>query len=349
MAVEGKAREVEIRAHDIEKNVATWLGSPQPQYKMRVRGKLYVLPDEQRDVVRKLTILPHVVMRVIDSPVAAVIIGRDENRTLTQRRDEDLGLGSATNDTTQIDLRLNEMIEAARQAGMSKQGLKEAERMVRKRFRHVWRTSLGPDDIAHVPPLEIEIQGDIFQLPKPYMRRYTAAEIKWWREQMAKLVENRIFRPTNSRVLSPSNLVKKILNGEVLPDDFRLVVDLRSLNKIIKDLDFPLPKLDEIIHLLKGAKCFASADNTKGYWQFPISEASKKFTGFVCPVGSYEHNRVPMGLKVAAAYYQRTIQRVLEGLLYSHILQYIDDTLIYAQSEQELLTVLEKYFKVMSE
>ena len=113
-------------------------------------------------------------------------------------------------------------------------------------------------------------------------------------------------------------------------------------------MDFPLPKLDEVIHLLKGARCFASADNTKGYWQFPISDASKRYTGFVCPIGSYEHNRVPMGLKIAAAYYQRTIQRVLEGLLYSHILQYIDDTLIYAQNEDELLDVLETYFKTIS-
>ena len=37
-----------------------------------------------------------------------------------------------------------------------------------------------------------------------------------------------IFRPTNEGQLSPSNLVKKILNGEVLPDDFRMVVDLRG-------------------------------------------------------------------------------------------------------------------------
>lgn len=28
---------------------------------------------------------------------------------------------------------------------------------------------------------------------------------------------------------------------------------LRSLNKLIEDLDFPLPKLDEVVHLLKGA------------------------------------------------------------------------------------------------
>ena len=124
-----------------------------------------VCPDEQHDVVRKLTILPHVVMRVIDSPVAAVITGRQENRILTKRRNEDLCLGDAENDPDQIDLRLDEILEAAKQAGMSVAGLKRAEGVIRQRFRHVWRTSLRPDDIAHVPPLEIKVKGDIFHLP----------------------------------------------------------------------------------------------------------------------------------------------------------------------------------------
>ena len=137
MSLEGKARDVEVRAHDIEKNLAEWLGAPKPRYKLRVRSKLYVLPDEQHDIVRKLTILPNVIMRVIDSPVAAVIIGRDENRILRERRDENLGLGSAPNDDTKMDLRLDEIIEAAWQAGMSTAGLKRAENLLRRRFRHV--------------------------------------------------------------------------------------------------------------------------------------------------------------------------------------------------------------------
>ena len=85
----------------------------------------------------------------------------------------------------------------------------------------------------------------------------------------------------------------------------------------------------------KDAKCFATADHTKGYWQFLLDEMSKKLTAFVCPVGAFEHNRVPMGLKTAAAYYQRSLQRVLEPLLYVHLLQYIDDTLLYAEGEDE--------------
>ena len=76
-----------------------------------------------------------------------------------------------------------------------------------------------------------------------------------------------VFQPSNSSNLSPSNLVKKLLEGQVLTDDFRLVIDLRlrELNKIIEDLHFPLPKLDEVVHHLRGAKCFSKSDETKNY------------------------------------------------------------------------------------
>ena len=38
---------------------------------------------------------------------------------------------------------------------------------------------------------------------------------------------------------------------------------------------------------------------------------------------------------------------MLEDMLYVHILQYIDDTLIYARSEEESLNVLERYFSTL--
>ena len=340
--LEGQPEKVPVRAHDLCPTVAEWLGASKAQYAHTVRTKLFLLPDDQRDVVKKLTILPHTLIRVIDSPVAAIVLGRPESKRLIERRNEDLGLGSSPGKPEDVDHRIDEMLEAARMAGMSTKGLTRVENMVRENFREMWRTTLGKADVVSVPPLEIKIKGDIFQLPKPYMKRYSPAGIRWWREKMADLVRNGIFRPSNSGQLSHSNLVKKVLHGKVLPDDFQMVVDLRSLNKMIEDLDFPIPKLDEIIHLLQGVQFFTSADNTKGCWQFPLHEASKKYTGFVSPIGTYEHNRVPMGLKVAAAYYQRTMQRILGSLLFVHILQYIDDTLVFARNEDELLDALEK-------
>ena len=110
-----------------------------------------------------------------------------------------MSLGSAeTDDDERVTWRIEEMLEAAERNGMSKKGLTRARKMVTERFRSIWATTLTPQDYANVPPMRIEIKGDVFQLPKPYMRRYTAAEIKWWREKMAELVKAGIFRPTNS-------------------------------------------------------------------------------------------------------------------------------------------------------
>ena len=51
-----------------------------------------------------------------------------------------------------------------------------------------------------------------------------------------------------------------------------------------------------------------------------------------------------MGLKTAAAYYQRCNLTVLDDLMYAGVIQYIDDTLVYGSSEEELLDKLDEFF-----
>ena len=82
---------------------------------------------------------------------------------------------------------------------------------------------------------------------------------------MQEMIKNGIFQKSSSGYLSPSNLVKKAEEGIVKEGKYRMVVDMRSLNKQIKDLHFPLPKLDEIVYHLRGSACFAKGDGTKGY------------------------------------------------------------------------------------
>ena len=193
-------------------------------------------------------------------------------------------------------------------------------------------------------PLEIKLKSDKFWLPKPYMRRYSESEMQWWKKTMKKMIRDGIFCKSSSNYLSPSNLVKKAEEGIVKVGKYRMVVDMRSLNKQIEDLDFALPKLDEIVHLLLNSKCFAKGDGTKGYRQFLMHILSRMYTGFTCPLGAFEHLRVPMGLKIAAAYYQRCMHTILGDLLLECVLQYLDDTLVYAKDEDALLDNLEKLF-----
>ena len=54
-----------------------------------------------------------------------------------------------------------------------------------------------------------------------------------------------------------------------------------------------------------------------------------------------------MGNKLSAAHFQRCLQGVLKELLYKVLLQYIDDTLLFAKTEAGLLDALEQYFDLL--
>ena len=55
-----------------------------------------------------------------------------------------------------------------------------------------------------------------------------------------------------------------------------------------------------------------------------------------------------MGLKIAATYYQRCMNTILGNLLMKCVLQYLDDTLIYAASQEQLLDNIDKVFDRMA-
>ena len=339
---------VTVAINDLSRDVLAWLRVDEAGYTQTVEVDVRVLPDENRDTVRRLVLLPSQELRVLKSRVSAVVLGRRQIKQLEDRGREALGqFGSDTRDEEAIHRRLEEQLDEARLNGMSKRGLSRARSLLFGKAYDVWRINLGANDFADVPPLRLELATSDFRLPKPYMRRYTDPELKWWKKEMAEMVQSGIFRRTSACYLSPSNLVKKSDDGVVKEGEFRMIVDLRNLNSVLKDLDHPLPKLDEVVHAVRGAKCFAKGDGTKGYRQFLLAPESQRYTGFTCPIGTFEHLRVPMGLKTAAAYYQRCMQVVLEPQLLASVLQYLDDTLVFARSEAELIDELERMFSRM--
>ena len=336
---------------DLDRPIKDWLeiGGLMGRYVAEVVVSLRVLPDDNRDTVRRLTNVKNVVCRVVESDKPALIIGRSIHEHLLERRNEDVEIpGTAEIDAAAIEHRLDEMLDEARTNGMSAAGLKCAEEVVKERFRNIWRIKLRPDDVADVPPLKIELEGDEeFRLPRPYRRRYTPAEIKFWQTKIKELVASKVVRPTSFGQLSPSNLVGKKRDGVPLPNDPRIVVDMRGVNKRVRPLHFALPKLDTLVHHLGGSTCFAKGDNTSGYWQVNLEEASRKFTAFDCPVGPHEHCRMPMGYINAGAWFQYCLEGVLKPMLWKKLLQYLDDTLLHAKTERLLLEALVEYFELL--
>ena len=151
------------------------------------------------------------------------------------------------------------------------------------------------------------------------------------------------IRPSSSPYSSGVVLVRKKDNS------LRLCLDFRRLNsKTIRDAYF-LPKIEDTLDNLQGAKWFSSLDLQSGYWQVEMEEEDKAKTGFsVGNLGFYEANRMPFGLTNAPATFQRLMEKTLKDL--PNCFAYLDDIIIYSSGTvEDHLSKLESVFSRLLE
>ena len=206
-----------------------------------------------------------------------------------------------------------------------------------KEFSDVF--SRGKDDLGNTPLLEhaIETHGPL--LRQPY-RRQNPAVRKDEMAQVQQMLSSNVIRPSNSPWASPVVMVRK------KDDSLCFCVDFRQLNAAtIKDAH-PLPRIDDLLDALHGAKWFSTLDLKSGYWQVPITEQDKAKTTFRTSSGQlFEFNQVPFGLCNAPATFSRLMDRVLAGLHWETCLFHLDDIIVFSSTWEEHLARLREVFE----
>lgn len=109
----------------------------------------------------------------------------------------------------------------------------------------------------------------------------------------------------------------------------------KTINPHIITHHYPLPVIDELITNKSGAKKFALIDLRGAYQQLVVSEASKKLMVINTHKGLYAYRRLPFGVKPAATIFQSVMDKILQGI--PNVQAYIDDILIWAKTDEELL------------
>ena len=199
--------------------------------------------------------------------------------------------------------------------------------------------SQGEDDLGCTPLLQHTIETEGPPLRQPYRRQNPAVR----REEMTQvqqMLSSGVIRPSNSPWASPVVMVKK-KDGSL-----RFCVDFRQLNAAtIKDAH-PIPRIDDLLDALHGARWFSTLDLKSGYWQVPIQEQDKEKTAFRTSSGQlFEFNQVPFGLCNAPATFSRLMDRVLAGLHWETCLFYLDDIIVFAATWEEHLARLRQVFE----
>ena len=153
--------------------------------------------------------------------------------------------------------------------------------------------------------------------------------------QVQQMLSSNVIRPSNSRWASPVVMVRK-KDGSL-----RFCVDFRQLNAATVKDAHPLPRIDDLLDALHGAKWFSTLDLKSGYWQVPIMEQDKAKTAFHTSSGQlFEFNQVPFGLCNAPATFSRLMDRVLASLHWETCLFYLDDIIVFSSTWEEHLARL---------
>ena len=159
------------------------------------------------------------------------------------------------------------------------------------------------------------------------MYRLSPSEKSELENQLADLLKRGHIRPSVSPFGSPILFVKKKDGSQ------RMVIDYRSLNKLTVKNKYPLPRIDDLLDRLHGAKYFSSIDLMSGYHQIRLHESDVPKTAFRTPAGLYEFLVLPFGLSNAPATFQTEMNRLLGHL--SYVIVYLDDILIFSRSAEE--------------
>lgn len=159
-------------------------------------------------------------------------------------------------------------------------------------------------------------------------------------KQIDDMLEAGIIEPSESMWGAPIVLVKK-KSGE-----FRMCVDFRKLNSVTKQINFPLPDLQDVVDAMSEAhpKYFSVLDLKSGFYQIPLSPDTKEKTTFVSHSGQYNFLRLPMGMTNAPISFQILMTKVLKGQNFKNLLCYVDDVIIFSKSFEEHLKHLKEVF-----
>ncbi|UYV67564.1 hypothetical protein LAZ67_5001228 [Cordylochernes scorpioides] len=168
---------------------------------------------------------------------------------------------------------------------------------------------------------------------RPY--RVAPSERRLIQDEVNKMIENHILKPSESPWSSPVILVRK------KDGTWRFCVDYRRLNKITKKDVYPLPRIDDALDSLAGSSYFSTMDLRSGYWQIEVDEKDREKTAFITPDGLYEFQVMPFGLCNAPATFERMIDSVLGSLKWNMCLCYLDDIVVYAPTFEEHLRRLQ--------
>jgi hypothetical protein len=190
-----------------------------------------------------------------------------------------------------------------------------------------------PEELPGMPPeRKVEFSIDLIPGTAPISKRayrVSGPELVELKKQIDELLEKGYIRPSTSPWAAPVLFVEKKDGTK------RMCIDYRALNEVTIKNKYPLPRIEDLFDQLRGASVFSKIDLRSGYHQLRIRPSDIPKTAFITKYGLYEYTVMSFGLTNALAFFMYLMNSVFMDYLGKFVVVFIDDILIYSQSEEE--------------
>ena len=238
-----------------------------------------------------------------------------EQPTLTEAERQDLLLEKL--DLTGLEAWLKDQVEKAHSL------LKEYHDIFSPEKHDVGHTKAAKHKIVLKDPDTPPFKERFHQIPPPQLDEVCA--------HLKMMLDAGVIWPSNSPWCNAVVLVRK-KDGSL-----HFCIEFRKLNALTVKDSHPLPHICETLESLAGAAHYSTFDMNSGFWQVPMDEESKQYTAFMLgSMGCYECESMPFGLCNAPSTFQRLMQNCLGELNLTYCLIYLDDVIIFSQTEEHL-------------
>lgn len=186
---------------------------------------------------------------------------------------------------------------------------------------------------THIIEHDIDVGDSLSIKQHPY--RVNPEKRARLEQQVAYMQEHGIAVPSSSAWSSPCLLAVKSDGSD------RFCTDFRRVNNVKPDC-YPLPRVEDCVDHVGGARFVTKLDLLKGYWQVPLTRRAQEISAFVTPDAFLQYTVMPFGVRNAPATFQRLVNTVLSGLECCEA--YLDDVVVYSESWDDHIEMLRGVF-----
>ena len=190
-----------------------------------------------------------------------------------------------------------------------------------------------PNELPGLPPQRVVDFGIELHLGTSPIsmtpHRMAPVELQELRVQLQELLDKGFIRPSTSPWGAPVLFAKK------KDKTLRLCIDYRQLNRVTIKNRYPLPRIDDLFDQLSGVRVYSKIDLRTGYHQLRVRDIDIPKTVFRTRYGHFEFTVMPFGLTNVPAAFMDLMHRIFQPYLDQFVVVFVDDILIYSQSEWE--------------